>query len=280
MTARILSGKEASEALLAALAPQVKTLDPKLVVVQVGNDPASDSYIRQKKKSAEAIGMRYEHRHLPENANRAELFAVIEELNSDPRVTGFIVQLPLPAHLRAETDAVIDAIDPRKDIDGFTPTNLGKTFLGNVFEELPPATPAGIIALLEHYEIDIEGKHAVVVGRSNTVGKPISVMLLNRGATVTTCHRRTADLGSITRQADLLVVAVGKHNLITADMVKPDAVVIDVGMNRVDDKLRGDVDFDAVKEVASAITPVPGGVGLMTVAALIGNCVTAARLQA
>ncbi len=277
MSARLLSGKEAASALLAELKPKVKQLDPLLCIVQVGDDPASESYIRQKVRSAQEVGMRYEHRHLPEKTTKEELFAVIDDLNHDDRVTGFIVQVPLPGPLASATADVTRAIDPRKDIDGFTSANLGETFLGLSFEHLPPATPAGIIALLEHYAISPKGKHVVIVGRSNTVGKPLSVMLLNRDATVTICHSGTKDLAAMTRQADILIVAVGRAKMITASMVKPGAVVIDVGMNRVDGKLCGDVDFEAVQKVASAITPVPGGVGPMTVTALIRNCVQAAE---
>lgn len=279
MSAQILSGKEASAALLQSLKEKVRKMDPKLVVVQVGDDPASTSYIKQKFKSAKEVGMRSEHRHLPADTTKEQLFAVIDELNADPDVTGFIVQLPLPSHLQQFVPDVIEAIDPLKDVDGFTAMNVGKTFIGLDRNVLAPATPAGVMALLDHYEIPLEGKHAVVIGRSNNVGKPIGIMLLNRGATVSICHRKTKDLAAITRQADILCVAVGKENLITKDMVKPGAVVIDVGMNRSDKGLKGDVDFETVKEIASAITPVPGGIGLMTVAALIRNCVIAKELQ-
>jgi methylenetetrahydrofolate dehydrogenase (NADP+) / methenyltetrahydrofolate cyclohydrolase len=277
MSALILSGKEASAAVLDSLREKVKKWDPKLVVVQVGDDPASESYIKQKFKSAASVNMRSEHRHLPESATAKQLFAVIDELNADPDVTGFIVQLPLPSHLQQYVPHVIEAIDPRKDVDGFGPQNVGNLFLGNEDTCFPSATPLGVIAMLGHYKIPIEGKHAVVVGRSNNVGKPLAIMLLNRGATVSVCHRKTQNLAAITRQADILCVATGKEKLITKDMVKPGAVVIDVGMNRTEEGLRGDVDFKTVKEIASAITPVPGGIGLMTVAALIQNCVRAAE---
>ncbi len=279
MPAQILSGKEVAAALLKELQDKVKRLDPKLVVVQVGDDPASSSYIRQKMQSCELVGMRHQHIHLSEKTTRDELFNLIHELNEDPDVTGFIVQLPLPKHLQNEVDAVIEAIDPLKDVDGFGARNLGNVFLSKNRELLPPATPSGVLAMFDHYKISVEGKHAVVVGKSNIVGKPLSVMLLNRGATVTTCHSKTSDLAMQTRQADLLIVAVGKPKLITADMVKPGAIVIDVGMNRVDGKLCGDVDFDPVSQVASAITPVPGGVGPLTVASLIRNCLRAKELQ-
>jgi methylenetetrahydrofolate dehydrogenase (NADP+)/methenyltetrahydrofolate cyclohydrolase len=279
MPATILAGKPVAEKLLNDLKPEIKKLDPKLVVVQVGEDPASTSYVRQKMKSCDAVGMRHEHLHLPEQTSLKELMALIDKLNADADVTGFIVQLPLPSPLQPHVPQVIRAIDPKKDVDGFGAYNLGKMFLAKEFEHLPPATPAGIIEMLRFYGIAIEGKHAVVVGRSNIVGKPIAMMLLNRGATVSICHSGTKDLGAITRQADILCAAVGKPGLITKSMVKPGAVVIDVGVTRTADGLKGDVDFDAVKEIASAITPVPGGVGPMTVASLIRNCVTAKKRQ-
>ena len=279
MSATLLDGRKAASALLAELKPRIKTLDPKLVVVQVGEDPSSASYIKQKLKSCSEIGMRAEHRHIAATISFEALLKIIEELNADPKVTGFIVQLPLPPHLQPSVPKLIRAIDPKKDVDGFTAYNLGKVFLSQEFEHLPPATPAGIIALLEHYKVPIAGQHAVVVGRSNTVGKPLAVMLLNRGATVTVCHSRTKDLGLRTKEADLLISAVGKPRLVTSDMVKKGAVVIDVGINKIESGIAGDVDFDAVKEIASAITPVPGGVGPMTVASLIRNCVRAKERQ-
>lgn len=279
MAARILSGREAADHLLDILQEKVKALDPKLVVVQVGDDPGSTSYIRQKFKSCEKIGMRSEHKHLPAKTSLRELMAIIDSLNTDDDVSGFIVQLPLPDPLSPHVPEIIRAIDPRKDVDGFGAYNLGKMLLSREFEHLPPATPAGIIYLLEYYRIDIAGRHAVIVGRSNIVGKPLSLMLLNRDATVTVCHSRTEDLGAITVQADILVAAAGKARLITADMVKEGAVVIDVGMNKVDAVLVGDVDFEQVKERASAITPVPGGVGPMTVASLMRNCIRAKERQ-
>lgn len=272
----ILSGREAADALLASLKPKVQELNPKLVVVQVGDDPASASYIKQKFKSCEAVSMRSEHIHLKADTTLAALMEVVQKLNADPDVTGFIVQVPLPGKLNKAVPQITRAIDPKKDIDGFGAYNLGKMFLSTEFEHLPPATPGGIVALLEHFKISVEGKHVVVVGRSNTVGKPIAVMLLNRDATVTVCHRHTRNLAEITRQADILIVAVGKAGLITGDMVKQGVVVIDVGMNKVQDKLVGDCSAD-VAEKASAITPVPGGVGPMTVASLIRNCVRAAE---
>lgn len=279
MSALLLDGREASKALLEALKPKIKKLDPKLVVVQIGDDPASASYIKQKFKSCEAVGMRSEHKHLSEKTTLSELMELIEALNEDADVTGFIVQLPLPDHLQKSVPEIIRAIDSKKDVDGFGAYNLGKTFLSTEFEHLPPATPGGIIALFAHYKINPAGKHVVVVGRSNIVGKPIAVMLLNRDATVTVCHSKTKDLSSITRQADILIAAAGKAKMITAEMVKEGVVVIDVGMNQTESGLVGDVDFENVSKKASAITPVPGGVGPMTVASLIKNCVQAKERQ-
>ncbi len=279
MSAIILSGRECAEHLLQTLKPKVAELDPKLVVVQVGDDPASASYIRQKTRACEEVVMRYEHRHLLANTTCEELLRIIDELNHDHDVSGFIVQLPLPHHLEGHLPAIIRAIDPRKDVDGFGAYNLGKMFLSKEFEHLPPATPAGIVELLRYYKAEIAGRHAVIVGRSNIVGKPLAIMLLHRDATVTICHSKTQNLPSITKQADILVAAVGKAKMIRSDMVKPGAVVIDVGVNRTDEGLCGDVDFEAVKNIASALTPVPGGVGPMTVASLIRNCVSAKERQ-
>jgi len=279
VSARLLSGREVADHLLESLKPMVKKLNPQLVVIQVGENEASASYIKQKIKSCDAVGMRHDHRHLPEHTTLEALFELIEQLNNDSDVTGFFIQLPLPPQLQDHVPQLIRAIDPKKDIDGFTAYNLGKMFLSTEFEHLPPATPSGVIELLEYYKIPIQGQHAVVVGHSNTVGKPLSVMLLNRGATVTTCHIHTRDLAAHTKQADILCVAVGKPNLITADMVKEGAVVVDIGMTRTDAGLVGDTDFEAVQKKASAITPVPGGVGPMTVASLIRNCVRAKERQ-
>jgi len=279
MPALLLDGRKAASELLASLKAKVTELDPKLTIVQVGNDPASASYITQKVKSCEEVGMRYEHRHLPEETTFKDLLNLIRELNVDADVAGFIVQMPLPKHLEKKVPELIREIDPKKDIDGFGAYNLGKTFLSVQFEHLPPATPAGVIALLEYYKIFIAGKRTVIVGRSNTVGKPLAVMLLNRDATVTICHSKTKNLPDITKQADILIAAVGKPKFVKAEMVKKGAVVIDVGITKTPEGLVGDIDFEAVKEVASAITPVPGGVGPMTVASLIRNCVRAKERQ-
>lgn len=279
MSALLLSGRDASAKILGDLKPKIVKLNPKLVVVQVGDDPGSASYIKQKIKSCTEVGMRSEHRHLDSAISLSDLLKIIAELNADSDVTGFIVQLPLPDQLQPHVPEIIRAIDPKKDVDGFGAYNLGKVFLSKEFEHLPPATPAGIVMLLEHYKISAAGKHAVIVGRSNIVGKPLAVMLLNRDATVTVCHSKTKDLSAITMQADILIAAIGKPKFVTKDMVKPGAVVIDVGTSRVDGKLTGDVDFDAIEKIASAITPVPGGVGPMTVCSLIKNCVQAKERQ-
>jgi methylenetetrahydrofolate dehydrogenase (NADP+)/methenyltetrahydrofolate cyclohydrolase len=279
MSALLLSGRDASAAVLALLKPKITKLDPKLVVVQVGDDAGSSSYIKQKMKSAAEVGMRSEHCHLDSSLSFEDLLSKVAELNADPDVTGFIVQLPLPEHLQSHVPEIIRAIDPKKDVDGFGAYNLGKMFLSKDFEHLPPATPAGIVMLLEHYKIPVAGKHVVIVGRSNIVGKPLAIMMLNRDATVTVCHSKTKDLAAVTRQADILVAAIGKPKFITKDMVKTGAVIIDVGTSRVDGKLTGDVDFESVEKIASAITPVPGGVGPMTVASLIKNCVQAKERQ-
>ncbi|NOS67192.1 MAG: bifunctional 5,10-methylenetetrahydrofolate dehydrogenase/5,10-methenyltetrahydrofolate cyclohydrolase [Candidatus Peribacteraceae bacterium] len=280
MTASLLSGKPVADAMFKDLAPLVKKFDPKLVIIQVGDDPASESYIKQKIKSCDAVGMRHAHEHLAKDVTKEELFAVIEKLNGDADVTGFILQLPLPAHLVKDIPLFLRAIDPKKDVDGFTAYNVGKTMISKDFEHLPSATPAGIIAMLEFYGYgDVTGKEVVIVNHSNVVGKPLAVMLMNRNATVTVCHAFTKDLAGHTKRADILVSAVGKPKLITKDMVKPGAVVIDVGITRTADGLVGDVDFEAVKEIASAITPVPGGVGPLTVASLIRNTVRAKQRQ-
>lgn len=275
----ILDGKETAATILNSLKDDVQKLDPKLVVVQVGNDPASSSYIKQKIKSCDAVGMRHEHKHLPENTSLENLMGLISILNDDDDVTGFFVQLPLPDHLQKFAPQIIRQVNPMKDVDGFTAYNLGKIFLSTEYEHLPPATPAGVMLLLEHYNIDCKGKNVTVVGHSNTVGKPLSIMFLNRDATVTTCHVHTQDLKTKTLDADILCVAVGKPGLITADMVKDGAVVVDIGITRTEAGLKGDVDFEAVKDKVSAISPVPGGVGPMTVASLIRNCVNAKKRQ-
>lgn len=279
MPARILSGAEPADAILSSIKQDVAALNPKLVIVQVGSDPASDSYIRKKLESAEKIGMRHEHLHLRENITQSEVFAHIKTLNEEDDVTGYIIQLPLPDQLESIQPQLFREIDPYKDVDGFTAYNIGKMFLSPEFEHLPPATPAGVIALLEYYKIDVKGKHVVVVGASDIVGKPIAIMLSNRDATVTICNAFTKNLGEYTRQADILISAVGKAGLITGDMIKKDSVVIDIGITPTLNGLKGDVVFEDASNIASAITPVPGGVGPMTVACLLRNCVTAKKRQ-
>jgi methylenetetrahydrofolate dehydrogenase (NADP+) / methenyltetrahydrofolate cyclohydrolase len=246
-----------------------------LATVLVGDNPASHVYVRSKRKACEEAGIESAHHELPEDTTEEALLALVEELNADSRVTGILVQLPLPEQI--DEERVIRTIDPVKDVDGFHPVNAGFLLQGS--PTLLPATPAGIMELLDAYQVPLESARAVVVGRSNIVGKPVSLLLLGRHATVTICHSRTADLPALTREADVLVAAVGKAEAVTARMVRPGATVIDVGINRVDGRLVGDVAQDAV-DVAGMLTPVPGGVGPMTIAALLRNTVKAARFQA
>lgn len=249
---------------------------PGLAVILVGNDPASAVYVRNKHKGCLDVGMNSYQLEYPESTTEEELLAKIEELNNDENVHGILVQLPLPRHINE--DNVINAISPDKDVDAFHPENVGKILIGKY--DFLPCTPAGVMELLAFYSIDIEGKECVVLGRSNIVGKPMALLLLQKNGTVTVCHSRTKNLADITRRADILVVAIGRANFVTADMVKDGAVVIDVGINRcADGKLTGDVDFNAVKDKASFITPVPGGVGPMTITMLLGNTLTAAKKQ-
>ena len=280
MTARVLSGPPAAQALLtrarerAALLP----VTPHLHVIRLGDDPASVSYVRLKDRKARETGLHSTVHALPENTSEADLLALVRELNEDASAHGILVQLPLPAHVNAER--VIRAIDPSKDVDGFHPANVGGLWSGGA--AIVPCTPQGVMNLLDHYGERVAGKRAVIVGRSNIVGKPLAALLLRADATVTVAHSRTPHLASVTREADLLIAAVGRAHLITPDMVNPGAVVIDVGVNRLDDydkpRLVGDVHPD-VTHVASAMTPVPGGVGPMTVAQLLANTVTAAEQQ-
>jgi methylenetetrahydrofolate dehydrogenase (NADP+)/methenyltetrahydrofolate cyclohydrolase len=248
---------------------------PGLTVIIVGDDPASKVYVRNKHKACEAIGIASQVIRLPADCGEAELAARIDRLNADPAVHGILVQLPLPRHIDAER--VLELIRPDKDVDGFHPINVGNLVLGR--DALVPCTPHGVVKMLEMEGIAVEGKRAVVIGRSNIVGKPMASLLLARNATVTVCHSRTADLPAVTREADILVAAIGKAGFVTAAMVKPGAVVVDVGINRVGDRLVGDVDLAAVREVAAVITPVPGGVGPLTIAMLLANTLKAARMQ-
>ena len=257
---------------------------PGLAVIIVGHDPASEVYVRNKHKACEELGIYSEVIEMPEESTKEEILARIDSLNKDSKIHGILVQLPLPKALRPAEAEILDSIDPVKDVDGFHPVNVGRMVKGE--EALLPCTPHGCLKMLEMAGIPIEGKKAVVVGRSNIVGKPMLHLLLTKNATVTVCHSRTENLPAVTREADILVAAVGRPRFITAEMVKEGATVIDVGINRLPaaepgakGKLVGDVDFEAVKEVAGAITPVPGGVGLLTVAMLMENVVQAAEMQ-
>jgi methylenetetrahydrofolate dehydrogenase (NADP+)/methenyltetrahydrofolate cyclohydrolase len=279
MTAKLINGKEVAQAVRNELKQEVIRLKeqgivPGLTVVLVGNDPASETYVRGKIRASEEVGIHSNLVRMSEEAPEEELLELVKKLNEDPSVHGILVQLPLPAHM--DPNKVIATISPEKDVDGFTSINMGNLVVG--LEGMIPCTPYGIMELLKRSGIETEGKHAVVVGRSNIVGKPISLLLQRANATVTMCHSRTRDLPSFTRQADILVVAVGMAEMITAEHVKPGVVVIDVGMNRNrEGKLVGDVNFAEVAPLASAITPVPGGVGPMTIAMLMKNTVTAAK---
>ncbi|WP_232696101.1 bifunctional methylenetetrahydrofolate dehydrogenase/methenyltetrahydrofolate cyclohydrolase FolD [Brevibacillus daliensis] len=278
MKAQIIDGKVYAKTYRETLKTEVDALvqqgvQPGLAVVLVGEDPASQTYVNGKIKACEETGIYSKAFRLQSDIAESELLALVEELNQDPNIHGILVQLPLPAHINE--DAVIDAISKEKDVDGFHPVSVGNLSIGK--ETFLPCTPHGVIKLIESTGLGIAGKHAVIVGRSNIVGKPVAMLLLQKNATVTICHSRTKDLGEMTRQADILIVAVGVAHLIKKEHVKEGAVVIDVGMNRVDGKLTGDVLFDEVAEVASYITPVPGGVGPMTITMLMQNTLTAAK---
>ena len=271
-TAKDVRAKVRDEAALAV----AKYGDPIcLAVILVGEDPASKVYVNNKIKGCAEVGFESRKVVLPETASQDEVLTVIKELNADPKVNGILLQLPLPKGL--DEQPLLAAIDPNKDVDGLHVVQRGRLFCG--LPALLPCTPYGIMQLLKTYDIDPQGKRAVVIGRSNLVGKPLSIMLLNANATVTICHSRTVDLPAVAREADILVAAVGKANFVTADMVKDGAVVIDVGINRVDGKLVGDVDFEAVAPKCSYITPVPGGVGPMTVTMLLANTLEAYKQQ-
>lgn len=259
---------------VAALAKEGKTC--ALAVIQVGNDPASSVYVGNKKKACAYIGIESIAYELPEETTEEELLSVIDKLNNDPKVHGILCQLPLPSHINE--DHILHAISPKKDVDGFHPQNVGALVIGE--KGFVSCTPAGIIQLLKRSNIEITGKHCVVIGRSNIVGKPMALLMLRENATVTVCHSRTQNLKEICREADILIVAIGKPKFIDADYVKDGAVVIDVGIHRNENnKLCGDVDFDSVKPKASYITPVPGGVGPMTIAMLMNNCVEAMKAE-
>ncbi len=279
MRAKILDGKEVAATVKGEVRGLIPDLGyiPGLATVLVGDDPASHAYVRGKRRDANEVGIRSVHHELSASVSMAELLALVESLNKDDSVDGILVQLPLPEGL--DSEAVVEAIDPDKDVDGLHPYNLGNLVLGK--PGLRPCTPSGIMRILDHYQISTRGARAVVVGRSFLVGRPLALMLASRGAdaTVSVAHSRTTDLAAVTREADILVAAVGSPRLVTTEHVKPGATVIDVGINRVDGVLVGDVDFDAVSEVAGAITPVPGGVGPMTRAMLLLNTVAAAQAR-
>jgi methylenetetrahydrofolate dehydrogenase (NADP+)/methenyltetrahydrofolate cyclohydrolase len=279
MTARIIDGKAIAQEVraewkLRADALKARGITPGLAVIIVGEDPASKVYVANKVKACAELGLYSEHIALPADTCEAALLAKIAEINANPKIHGLLVQLPVPKHI--DSSKVIEAISPNKDVDGFHPINVGSLSAGN--PGFVPCTPSGSMILLQKSGVSIEGKHAVVIGRSNIVGKPMAMLLLQQNATVTICTSKTVDLAKYTRDADILVVATGKPKMITGDMIKPGAAVIDVGINRMaDGKLCGDVDFASAKEVAGWLTPVPGGVGPMTITMLLANTVQAAE---
>lgn len=281
MSAIMISGKEISAKLRGRIKEEAQALiqsgtTPGLAVILVGDDPASAIYVRNKEKACAECGFYSEKHVLPAETTQEELLALIEKLNADPKIHGILCQLPLPGHI--SEDAVIRTIRPEKDVDAFHPVNVGKIMIGNY--DFLPCTPAGVMAMLDECGIDPKGKHCVVVGRSNIVGKPMSMLLLHRHGTVTICHSRTKNLADVCRSADILVAAVGKAGFLTADMVREGAVVIDVGINRTPEgKVVGDVCTAEVAEKASYLTPVPGGVGVMTITMLMQNTLKAAKLQ-
>lgn len=279
----LIDGKKVAKETRAQIADETAKLiadtgvTPGLAAVLVGEDPGSQIYVRNKRKACAEAGIYSEEHKLPEETTEDELLSLIDKLNNDEKIHGILVQLPLPKHIN-ETK-ILHSVDPSKDVDGFHPENVGRMVEGN--PRFLPCTPQGIIRLLDAYEIPIEGKNAVIIGRSNIVGKPISMLLLHRHATVTICHSRTKTLEEITKRADILVAAIGRPKFVTADMVKDGVVVIDVGINRMSDgKLAGDVDFEEVSKKASFITPVPGGVGPMTIAMLLWNTLKSAKMSA
>jgi methylenetetrahydrofolate dehydrogenase (NADP+)/methenyltetrahydrofolate cyclohydrolase len=301
MSAQLIDGKAVAAAIhdeVRAAAAELKAkqgLVPGLATVLVGDNPASHSYVKGKRQACADDGLDSFPHELPATVSQAEVLALVKQLGEDPKVHGILVQLPLPSHINEEV--ILNAVPTTKDVDGFHPVNIGKLGMKNREPSFQPCTPAGVIELLDRIGAKIEGANAVVLGRSNIVGLPVSLLLLGRNATVTICHSRTKDIGAVTRQADILVAAIGKAKFVKADMVKPGAVIIDVGVNNIPllnpdgspvisqktgkprNKLVGDVDFEAVKEIASAITPVPGGVGPMTIAMLMKNTLRAAQMS-
>ena len=276
----IIDGKAVSAAVKERVAKEVQALKEKgvtvgLAVIIVGEDPASQVYVRNKERACEQCFMYSEKIELPESTTQTELLEIIDKLNKRTDINGILCQLPLPRHINEE--AIINAISPEKDVDAFHPQNVGKIMIGDY--DFLPCTPAGVMELLASQNVEICGKHCVIIGRSNIVGKPMSMLMLHANATVTICHSKTKNLKEICKEADIIIAAVGRPKFVTADMVKSGAVVIDVGINRTEAGLCGDVDFEAVKPLASAITPVPGGVGPMTIAMLMQNTLTAAKKQ-
>lgn len=274
MSAQLIDGKAIAKSIREELKVKVSSLveegrTPGLAVVLVGADPASKVYVRMKKKACQEVGIYSEEHNLPETCSQQEVISLVDKLNSDDRIHGILVQLPLPKGL--DEKEVLNRISPLKDVDGFHPVNVGKLNIGE--KAFVPCTPAGVLEMVQRLGIEISGKRVVVLGRSNIVGKPVAMLFLHKHATVTICHSRTKDLVGECQRADILVAAVGRPEMVKREWVKPGAVVIDVGINRVDDRLVGDVDFEQVKEVAGAITPVPGGVGPMTIAMLLKNTV-------
>ncbi|HHI78968.1 MAG TPA: bifunctional methylenetetrahydrofolate dehydrogenase/methenyltetrahydrofolate cyclohydrolase FolD [Planctomycetes bacterium] len=290
MSAKIIDGKEIALSIhqeVRTEAEQLRTqgITPGLATVLVGDDPASRSYVKAKRKACEEDGIQSFHYPLPAETSQADLLTLIAELGADPKVHGILVQLPLPSHI--QENAVIQAIPPHKDVDGFHPENLGRLGIKGEEALFAPCTPAGVLELLKRAEVQVSGARAVVLGRSKIVGLPAALLLLRNDATVTVCHSRTKDLPAVTREADILIAAIGRANFVNGEMVKPGAAVIDVGVNRVEDasrkrgyRLVGDCDFEEVSQVAGCLTPVPGGVGPMTIAMLMKNTVRAARAQA
>lgn len=273
----ILDGKKTAENLMKKVAEEVASIKETLSLglILVGNNPASLVYVRNKQRACNDVGINVENYFFDENVTQKEILKTIDQCNKNPNIHGILVQLPLPSHL--DETMIINSIDPDKDIDGLTLVNQGKLF--NSMETIHPATPKGVMTLLQKYFIEISGKNVVVIGRSKLVGKPLAMLLLQKNATVTIAHSRTTNLKEVTKKADILVVAIGKPNFITADMVKKDAVVVDVGINKVEGKVVGDVNFNEVKEVASYITPVPKGVGPMTIASLLENIIICYKIQ-
>ena len=274
--ATVIDGRMVAGEVLDGVAAEIsKTgLKPKLAIIMVGSDPGSQIYVRLKEKACARVGIQSKNYLLPEKTTQEELLRLVKKLNKGPD-NGILVQIPLPKHI--DPEVILEAVDPEKDIDGLTEQNLGRLFFGT--NPYPPCTPGGVLKLLDRYGIDIGGKDVVMVGRSKIVGKPVAMMLTNKNATVTLCHSKTRDLAGHSRRAEILVVAVGRPKMFKADMVREGAVVIDVGINRIDGKVVGDVDFESVKEKASFITPVPGGVGPMTIAMLMKNTLRACKRQ-